>query len=77
MTKYTQKQLKEMVANGIAIDIRNYNIEEARELEKVEGWLSQVGYASSIYGCNGQLWQGHNTGKLYAIPARTQAIYLF
>ena len=77
MTKYTQKQLREMIAVGIATDIKNYNIDQAHELEKVEGWLSQVGYASGVYGCNGQLWQGHNTGKLYAIPARTQAIYLF
>lgn len=77
MTKYTQKQLREMVACGIAENVSNYGCEEARKLEKAEGWLEQVGYASGIYGCNGQLYKGHNTGKLYAITSRTQAIYVF
>lgn len=77
MTKYTQKQLREMVKDGIAENISNYNMEMAKELKNKESWLEQVGYASGIYGCNGQLLKGHNTGKLYAITSRTQAIYVF
>lgn len=77
MTKYTQKQLREMVKDGIAENISNYNMEMAKELKNKEGWLEQVGYVSGIYGCNGQLLKGHNTGNLYAITSRTQAIYLF
>ena len=77
MTKYTQKQLREMVKDGIAENVSNYNMAMAKELKNKEGWLEQVGYASGVYGCNGQLLKGHNTGKLYAITSRTQAIYLF
>lgn len=77
MTKYTQKQLREMVKDGIAENVSNYNMEMAKELKDKEGWLEEVGYASGIYGCNGQLLKGHNTGKLYAITSCTQAIYLF
>ena len=66
-----------MVKNGIAVDITNGNNEKRNELEKVEGWLEDVGYASGIYGCNGRLLKGHNSGKLYAITARTSAIFVF
>jgi len=77
MTKYTQKQLREMVRDGIAVDISHGdNTMRAMILEK-ELYLSQVGYAAGVYGCNGQLYKGHNTGTLYAITCRTQAIYVF
>ena len=77
MTKFTQKQLKEMAKSGIAEDISRGTNTTRNELESVEGWLSQVGYASGVYGCSGMLLKGHNTGKLYAITSRTSAIYVF
>ena len=77
MTKFTQKQLREMVANGIAEDISRGTNETRNEIEAVEGWLTQVGYTSGVYGCSGMLLKGCNTGKLYAITSRTQAIYVF
>ena len=77
MTKFTQKQLKEMVANGIAEDISRGTNETRNEIGSVEGWLNQVGCASGVYGWNGMLFKGRNTGKLYAITSRTQAIYIF
>ena len=77
MTKFTQKQLREMVANEIAEDISRGTNETRNEIKAVEGWLTQVGYSSGVYGCNGMLLKGRNTGKLYAITSRTQAIYIF
>lgn len=77
MIKFTQKQLWEMVANGTAEDISRGTNETRNKIEAVEGWLTQVGYASGVYGCNGMLFKGKNTGKLYAITSRTQAIYVF
>lgn len=77
MTKYTQKQLREMVSVGMATDISHIGCKEADELREKEGWLSQIGYAIGVYGCNGQLFKGHNTGRIYAITSRTQAIFLF
>lgn len=77
MIRFTQKQLKEMVNDGIAEDISRGTNETRKEIEAIEGWFSQVGYASGVYGCNGMLFEGHNTGKLYAITSRTQAIYIF
>ena len=77
MTKYTQKQLREMVQNGIATDISNYNNNGRNEILAREGYYTQVGYASGTYGCSGMLLKGNETNSLYAITSRTQAIYIF
>lgn len=78
MEKYTQKQLRNLVKAGAAVDLTNKaTAEDRREVLAVEGWLDQVGYAAGVYGCNGQLFKGHNTGKLYAITSRTMAIYIY
>ena len=77
MEKYTEKQLKSLVKEGAAIDISRGDNDTRNTIEKEEGYYTQIGYASGIYGCNGMLLKGHNTGKLYAITGRTQAIYIF
>jgi len=77
MTKYTQKQLKAMVNDGIAIDVSSADNEKRREIEKEEGFYRQIGYASGLYGCAGMLLQGNKTKRLYAVTSRTQAIYIF
>lgn len=72
MTHYTQKQLRALVASGAAIDlthISDYKDAPAKGLK-------QIGYSAGVYGCNGKLLQDEH-GKLYAITARTTAIYLF
>ena len=48
-----------------------------RELEAREGWLEKVGYSSGGYGLNGGLLKGHNSGTLYAITARTTALFIY
>ncbi len=77
MTKYTQKQLRELVAQGIAEDVTHGNNDTRREIIAQEGYLDQIGYACGRYGCSGALFRGHNSGKLYAITARTMAIFIF
>ena len=77
MTKYTQRQLREMVKEGIAEDITYCNNDTRREIEEKEGYYTQVGYSSGTYGCNGMLLKGNKTGKLYAITSRTTAVFVF
>lgn len=72
MTKYTQKQLKEMVKYGIAVDVTN-----ACDSGAIPENYCQIGYATGIYGCSGMLLKGCESGKLYAVTARTTAIYVF
>ena len=77
MTKYTQKQLKELVKNGLAEDVTYADNNKRREIEEAEGYYTQVGYSSGVYGCNGMLLKGNKTGKLYAVTSRSTAIYIF
>lgn len=77
MKKYTQKELKNLVALGVAEDITHGDNDTRRELEEKEGFYTQIGYSAGVYGCNGMLLKGHKTGTLYAITARTTAIYVF
>ena len=77
MKKYTQKELKNLVALGAAEDITRGDNETRKTIESEEGYYTQIGYSAGVYGCNGMLLQGHKTGKLYAITARTSAIFVF
>lgn len=72
MEKYTQKQLRALVKSGAAIDVTN-----AHDSKAITEPYKQIGYTAGLYGCNGMLLQGMNTGKLYAVTARTSAVYLF
>ena len=72
MKKYTQKQLRNLVATGAAIDVSR-----AKSTKDIPEIYSQIGYVSGLYGCSGMLFKGIESGKLYAITSRTQAIYIF
>jgi hypothetical protein len=72
MTKYTQKQLKALVKNGIAVDVTN-----AGDRGAIPEAYRQIGYACGVYGCNGMLLQGCESGKLYAVTARSSAVFMF
>lgn len=69
MQKYTQKQLKNLVKSGAAIDC-------TYDRERRVNNYRQIGYSAGVYGCNGMLLQDQN-GQLYAITSRTTAIYLY
>lgn len=71
MDRYTQKQLRALVASGAAIDITN---SAAREIFEP---YRQIGYSAGVYGCNGMLFRGLESGRLYAITSRTTAIFLY
>lgn len=70
MKRYTQTQLKNLVRAGVAIDI-TYKYERA-----ITGAYYRVGFSSGVYGCNGLLLRD-SAGQLYAITARTTAIFLY
>lgn len=66
--KYTQRQLKEMVADGTAIDITTWPDTKIYELIREEQ-LDPIGSSFGVYGANGRLFRG-KSGKLYACTAR-------
>lgn len=71
MRKYTQKEIKNFVALGLAENITNCSFEEANELRR--RGLEQVGYSCGTYGINGALFQDDG-GQLYAITARNSRL---
>jgi hypothetical protein len=71
MTKFTQKQLKEMVANGMAIDVSH-----ASDRNEIPESYTQVGYATGVYGNAGKLLKGRDTGQLYADVAEHK-LYIY
>lgn len=64
MRKYTQKELKNMVALGMVEDVTRANNEDYEKIIKKEDYLSQIGYSSGVYGCNGMLLRGYKTDIL-------------
>ena len=77
MERYTQKQFKNLVNTGAAVDITRGDNETRSRIINEEEYYIQIGYSAGVYGCNGVLLKGHKTGKLYAITNTTSAIYIF
>lgn len=77
MRKYTQRELKTLVRTGAAVDITNHGTAEYKVLIEKEKDLNKLGYSSGIYGINGGLLQGQETGTLYAITARSTAVFIY
>ena len=71
MEKMTQKALKRLVRLGLAKDVTN-----SSDRSDIPEGYKQIGYSFGVYGCNGMLLQGAS-GQLYAVTARTTAIYIF
>lgn len=77
MRKYTQRELKALVRTGAAVDITNHGTAEYKALREKEKALDKLGYSSGMYGINGGLLQGQETGTLYAITARSTAVFIY
>lgn len=75
--KVARKVIREYVASGDAIDITNISFDDAKKLTANEGWLDTELYSMGVYGCNGCLLRGHNTGNRYAITDRAQSLFYF
>jgi len=71
MKRYTQRQLKNLVALGAAVDVT-----DATDRNAIPCYYRKIGYSKGVYGLNGLLLQSDG-GQLYAVCARTTAIFLF
>ena len=75
--KVTRKVIRDYVKSGEAIDITNISLDDAKKLTADEGWLDTEFYSMGVYGCNGCVLRGHNTGNRYAITDRAQSLFYF
>ena len=72
MRRYTQKMLREMVREGVAVDVTR-----AGDLRGIPEPFTKIGYSAGVYGCNGLLLMGDKSGRWYAVTARTPAVWIF
>jgi hypothetical protein len=73
MRKYRLKEIKNLVALGMAEDITAMSFSECNEFRKAHN-LDKVGYSTGVYGINGGLLQDIETGDYYAITARNTTL---
>ena len=71
MKQYTRKQLREFVRLGMAQDISDSDPKSITEP------VEKIGYSSGVYGLNGGLLQGRESGNYYAITARSSNLFYF
>ncbi len=72
MRKYKQSEIKAIARSKYAVDIT-----KAHSREAIPEQFEQVGYSAGMYGINGALFQGTETGTMYAITARSTALFIF
>jgi hypothetical protein len=69
---YTQKQIKDYVRDGLAIDVTNYGFTQMNDLlHSIDKEI--VGVSRGTYGVNGVLFKDAATGQFYAVCARNTA----
>lgn len=72
MKRYKQKEIKNLVKLGAAVDITTAT--GSKELSKN---CDRVGVSLGVYGMNGGLLQDRRNGQLYAITARNSALFYY
>lgn len=70
MRKYTLKELRGLVACGLAKDATNYTAEQLGKLK-----IEKLGCSTGIYGINGGLFKDTASGEFYAITARNANLF--
>lgn len=71
MRRFKQYEIKAFIADGTAKDITNSNYPAINEP------FEKVGYSAGVYGINGGLILGKETGNLYAIKARNSMLFRY
>ena len=77
MMEVKQKELRNMVGEPFVEDITHATQEDYDRIMQTERWLDMIAYSCGVYGRNGVLYRGHETGKLYVITSRTTALFIF
>lgn len=70
MREYKLKELRGMIACGLAKNATNYTAEQLGKLK-----IEKLGYSAGVYGINGGLFKDTESGEFYAITARTAALF--
>ena len=72
MRKFKLSEIKAMARDKYTVDITNTHSRAA-----IPEQYEQVGYSAGANGLSGAILQGMETGTMYAITARTTALFIF
>lgn len=75
MFKTTQKELKELIRTGAAVDVTTKS-DSIKTRDIIPEAYDKIAYSAGIYGANGALYKGCETGQLYAVTARTSNLFI-
>ena len=73
--KTTLKDIHRYVTTNAATDLTKKNFSEIDAIRVSECGFETIAYSTGIYGVTGVLVKGNTTGKLYAVTARTSALF--
>ena len=73
--KTTLKDIRRYVTTNAATDLTKKSFSEIDAIRVAECGFEAVAYSTGIYGVTGVLVKGNTTGKLYAVTARTSALF--
>lgn len=73
--KTTLKEIRRYVATNAAEDLTRKGFAEIDAIRVAECGFDTIAYSTGLYGCTGVLVKGNTTGKLYAVTARTSALF--
>lgn len=74
MFRTTQRELRSMIANGIAIDATHMPQDEAYEIARKP--RTRLAYSQGVYGCNGLCFKVDESEKLYVIIGRCSNLWV-
>ena len=73
MKRMNQKEIKNLVALGVAEDITYFSFDACEALRKAHSFTT-LNVSTGIYGMNGALLRDE-AGNLYAITSRTNTLF--
>ena len=75
MREVKQKEIRAIAMHGHAVDITHMKHAEVMNIYKNEHGFSTILFSHGVYGCNGKVLQGNETGNWYACTDRTCNVF--
>lgn len=73
--KTTLKEIRSYITTNAATDLTKKIFSEIDAIRVEECGFETIAYSTGIYGVTGVLVKGNTSGKLYAVTARTSALF--
>lgn len=75
--KITQKMIRNYLNEKNSIDCTMMTDDVYRAISRNEGGFREIARSHGVYGGNGIVCQGRNTGIYYVVTKRSSAFFLF